>query len=52
MYLLALNDVTDFKCENEKLKPQKYHDEERYYKVDPDEESDEEDEEDEEYGFI
>ncbi len=47
MYL-ALNDVTDFKCESDKLRPQLYRDEERYYKADPDDESDEDEEEDEE----
>jgi hypothetical protein len=49
--LLALNDVADFKCEPDKLRPQVYHDEERYYKADPDDESDE-DEEDDEDEFI
>lgn len=44
---LALNDVADFKCEPDKLRPQMYHDEERYYKADPDDESDEDEEDDE-----
>jgi hypothetical protein len=32
---------------SDKLRPQVYHDEERYYKADPDDESDEDEEDDE-----
>eukprot|EP00029_Vermamoeba_vermiformis_P006575 TRINITY_DN2616_c0_g1_i1.p1 TRINITY_DN2616_c0_g1~~TRINITY_DN2616_c0_g1_i1.p1 ORF type:complete len:243 (+),score=39.77 TRINITY_DN2616_c0_g1_i1:62-730(+) len=50
--LLSLNDVTDFKCESDKLRPHVYHDEERYYKADPDDESDEDEEDEEDDEFI
>ena len=43
--------MTDFKCEGDKLRPQMYRDEERYYKADPDEESDESDESDAESDY-